>query len=32
MTSEEAHVVELFNAQGMIPRLRFERTPTTYTG
>ncbi|MFZ1062567.1 MAG: hypothetical protein WAN30_03760 [Acidimicrobiales bacterium] len=32
MTSEEAHVVELFSAQGMIPRLRYERTPRTYTG
>jgi hypothetical protein len=26
MTSDDAYVVELFSAQGMIPRLRFERS------
>ena len=31
MTSEEAHVVELFSAQGMIPRLRYQRSTTPYT-
>jgi hypothetical protein len=29
MTSEDARVVELFSAQGMIPRLRFQGTTTT---
>jgi hypothetical protein len=28
MTSEEAHVAELFHAQGMIPQLRFKRSLT----
>lgn len=32
MTNEEAHVVELFSAHGMIPRLRFQRSVVPYTG